>query len=327
MITYVKTDLFESPAQVLVNTVNTVGVMGKGIAKRFKQTYPEMFTQYQKYCEHKVLDVGKLWIYKSPHKWVLNFPTKKHWRQPSKLVYIESGLKKFVATYQDKGITSISFPLLGCGNGGLDWESEVKPLMEKYLRPLPIEVFIHLNGNKSKPEHKEVSSTKKWLQSMPEFLSFNEVWDDLHNKILFDDEIVYKGEKWKMSLLNIQNDITASLNEETSENIDKDPTIEFLNENDDERYYATVTQLHGLWRYLRKMGFCIEKDLPEGLSELGGLILHLMNKLDYIEPVEIAYKYDDDDDFQMGIRVIPYKVNSIGKSGKGETLNAAIEER
>lgn len=77
MITYVKMDIFESPAQVIVNTVNTVGVMGKGIAKKYKVLYPEMFREYQKFCEMKLLEVGKLWIYKSENKWILNFPTKK----------------------------------------------------------------------------------------------------------------------------------------------------------------------------------------------------------------------------------------------------------
>ena len=320
MITYVKIDLFESPAQVLVNTVNTVGVMGKGIAKRFKQTYPKMFEQYQKFCENKMLEVGKLWLYKSEHKWILNFPTKQHWRSPSKLEYIEKGLKKFVETYEEKGITSISFPLLGCGNGGLDWENQVKPLMEQYLRPLPIEVFIHLNGSKSKPEHKDIKETKKWLQSMPEFLSFNEVWDDLQNKILFDNTIVYKNDEWQVALLNDDINIHESLNNELNQNIDTNPTLEFTNGK--EKFYATVSQFHALWRYLKKMGFCNKRDLPDGLNEIGDLVVRLMNKLDYIEPVEIAHNYTFDTDFETGIRVIPYKANIIGSQVEGETPDA-----
>ncbi|HHQ0205144.1 TPA: macro domain-containing protein, partial [Listeria innocua] len=80
ILIYIEQDLFESPAQVLVNTVNTVGVMGKGVAKRFKDIYPEMYEDYQFFCEKKLLEIGKLWIYKSENKWILNFPTKKHWR-------------------------------------------------------------------------------------------------------------------------------------------------------------------------------------------------------------------------------------------------------
>lgn len=81
MLKYVQGDLFTSPAKVLVNTVNTQGVMGKGIALTFKKAYPDMFKKYQKYCEQKAIDIGMLWLYKSPNKWVLNFSTKREWRK------------------------------------------------------------------------------------------------------------------------------------------------------------------------------------------------------------------------------------------------------
>lgn len=142
MIKYIKGDLFSSPAQVLVNTVNLDGVMGKGIALQFKKLYPDMFAKYQIFCEKKLLDIGKLMLYKSDNKWILNFPTKKHWRNPSTLDYIEAGLQKFVETYKDKNITSIAFPKLGCGNGGLDW-NVVKPVMDEYLKNLPIDIYVY----------------------------------------------------------------------------------------------------------------------------------------------------------------------------------------
>ena len=107
MISYLKGDLLSSPAQVQVNTVNTVGVMGKGIALQFKNKYPEMFLAYQRVCEGHLLDTGKLYLWKSPEKWVLMFPTKKHWRNPSKIEYIESGLRKFADNYERLGIESI----------------------------------------------------------------------------------------------------------------------------------------------------------------------------------------------------------------------------
>ncbi|HLD94727.1 MAG TPA: macro domain-containing protein, partial [Anaerolineales bacterium] len=144
MITYLDISLFDSPAQTLVNTVNTVGVMGKGIALAFKQLYPEMYQEYRKLCEERKFTVGMLYIYRTPNKIVVNFPTKQHWRTPSRLDYIEAGLKKFVDRYQDYGISSVSFPQLGCGNGELDWQKQVQPLMEKYLKDLPIPVYIHL---------------------------------------------------------------------------------------------------------------------------------------------------------------------------------------
>ena len=144
MITYLASDLLQNPAQVLVNAVNTVGVMGKGIALEFKRIYPDMFKEYQVLCKEGKFEVGQLWLYKTPQKWVLNFPTKRDWRDKSRIEYIEAGLKRFVEIYKPEGITSISFPRLGCGLGGLNWENEVHPLMESYLSLLPVEVFIHV---------------------------------------------------------------------------------------------------------------------------------------------------------------------------------------
>lgn len=144
MITYVAGSLFNSPAQVLVNAVNTHGVMGKGIAAEFKRRYPEMFADYHQQCKLGMLQIGMLWVYKSPGKSILNFPTKKHWRDPSKPEYIEAGLERFSTEYAQLGIRSIAFPALGCGNGGLDWERVIKPMMEDYLNKLPIDAFIYL---------------------------------------------------------------------------------------------------------------------------------------------------------------------------------------
>jgi len=144
MLEYVADDLLDSPAQTLVNPVNTVGVMGKGLALEFKKRFPEMFARYRAHCESGELTVGKLWLYKSPAKWILNFPTKAHWRDPSKPKYIEAGLRKFVATYAAHGIASVSFPQLGCANGGLSWERTVRPMMEHYLGRLEITVRVHV---------------------------------------------------------------------------------------------------------------------------------------------------------------------------------------
>jgi O-acetyl-ADP-ribose deacetylase (regulator of RNase III) len=142
MLVYLQTDLFASPAQTLVNAVNTEGVMGKGIAKSFKERYPEMFREYKALCDGGELRAGSLLLWRGPDKWVLNFSTKTTWRLPSTLAYVQAGLEKFVASYEALGITSVSFPPLGCGNGNLDW-AEVKPMMESYLKDLPLQVYVH----------------------------------------------------------------------------------------------------------------------------------------------------------------------------------------
>ena len=145
-ITIIKGNIFNSKAQTIVNTVNCVGVMGKGIALVFKLRYPNMFELYQKYCAQHLIGIGKLWIYKGDESdpWVLNFPTKTHWKLPSEYDYIEKGLQKFVETYKERGITSIAFPLLGANNGGLDSE-KVMQIMQEYLGQcdIPVEIFMY----------------------------------------------------------------------------------------------------------------------------------------------------------------------------------------
>lgn len=142
MLQFHRTSLMTSSAQTVVNTVNTVGVMGKGLAAAFKQRYPDMFTEYKKICKEDGLAPGSSWLWKGPDQWVLNFATKKHWRHPSKIEYVRDGLNEFRNTYEAMGIREIAFPRLGCGNGGLDWK-EVRALMVDALHDLPITIYIH----------------------------------------------------------------------------------------------------------------------------------------------------------------------------------------
>lgn len=171
MIRYVKGDIFSSPAQVLVNTVNTVGVMGKGVAHEYKSRYPLMFDVYHKACSDGTIQVGNLMLCRLYRKWILLFPTKVHWKNPSKIEYIESGLVKFAQIWDKMGIDSIAFPKLGCGNGKLDWD-EVKPVMEEYLRDLPIPVYIYTGGN-GRVESKQQSPPADYEEFMNKTLLFS----------------------------------------------------------------------------------------------------------------------------------------------------------
>jgi O-acetyl-ADP-ribose deacetylase (regulator of RNase III) len=142
-IQYQKGDIFDSKAQVIVNSVNCEGVMGKGLALAFKERYPAMFAVYQQDCKAGKLRIGRPTLYKASTPWILNFPTKDHWRPPSKLEYLEKGLEYLVAYYQKAGIQSIAFPKLGAQNGKLSWD-DVGPLMAKYLSQLNIDVYIYI---------------------------------------------------------------------------------------------------------------------------------------------------------------------------------------
>jgi hypothetical protein len=161
MIYEIEGNLFDSRCQTLVNAVNCVGVMGGGIALEFKNRMPPAyFVNYQLTCDYRILRPGHPFLFRSDGygqdilpwvPWVLNFPTKDDWRNPSQLQYIEDGLRWLVTPVNDTprilspkwGVTSIAFPALGCGLGGLTWE-EVRPRMHTYLSALPITVEIYL---------------------------------------------------------------------------------------------------------------------------------------------------------------------------------------
>lgn len=162
-ISIINGNIFNTKAQTIVNTVNCVGVMGKGIALVFKLRYPSMFELYHEYCREHLIDIGKLWLYKGEENapWVLNFPTKTHWKLPSEYSYIEKGLQKFVDTYKEKGITSIAFPLLGANNGGLNGE-KVKEIMISYLEKCEIPIEIYMYDPKA-PDDLYEKFCKKWM--------------------------------------------------------------------------------------------------------------------------------------------------------------------
>lgn len=142
MITYKQGDIFKSKAQTLVATVNCVGVMGKGLAKEFKQRFPEMFKEYSKACKRGELKKGKLFLYDYLDTKILCFPTKDNWKGPSKYEFIEEGLITLRNNYTEWGIASIAIPPLGSGLGGLRWE-KVRKLIIKYLKDLPIDIEIY----------------------------------------------------------------------------------------------------------------------------------------------------------------------------------------
>ena len=171
MLKFVNTSLLSSNVQTVVNTVNTIGVMGKGLAAEFKARAPDMYKQYRLLCDKNLFKVGQLWLWKKQPQWILNFPTKMHWKNPSRIEYIEAGLIKFVEKYEEQGIREISFPRLGCGNGGLNWD-EVRPLMERHLGKLPITILIHdFMADIGTSEHNLTTSHQAVSMSFAAFLN------------------------------------------------------------------------------------------------------------------------------------------------------------
>ena len=147
MITYTQGNLLDAPVEALVNTVNTVGVMGKGIALMFKERFPRNMTAYAQACKQGDVTVGKMFVTETGEllgaRWIINFPTKQHWKAASQMQWIEQGLLDLRRVIIDNTIQSIAIPPLGAGNGGLDWH-EVKPKIEQALGDLTdVEILVY----------------------------------------------------------------------------------------------------------------------------------------------------------------------------------------
>jgi O-acetyl-ADP-ribose deacetylase (regulator of RNase III) len=153
-------DLLKTPADALVNTVNTVGVMGKGIALQFKLAYPDNYAAYEAACKRGEVQIGKMFVFrreKNP-RFIINFPTKQHWKGKSKMEDIESGLKALIQVIKKEHIKSIAVPPLGCGNGGLDWE-QVRPLIEEAFLELPdVQVQLFYPDGAPKAEDMKIAT-------------------------------------------------------------------------------------------------------------------------------------------------------------------------
>ena len=160
MITFTQGNLLEADVEAVVNTVNTKGIMGKGIALMFKERFPLNFKAYEHACRNDEVRIGSMFVTKSEEffgpKWIINFPTKTHWRVKTRLEWIEQGLRDLARVVNDKGIRSIAVPPLGCGNGGLGWR-DVRPLIVNALSAIDgLEAVIY----EPTPEYRNVAKRK-----------------------------------------------------------------------------------------------------------------------------------------------------------------------
>lgn len=162
-------DLFDSDAQTLVNTVNTVGVMGKGVALEFKKRFPDMYADYVARCQRHEVRLGEPYLYRRlTPPFVLNFPTKEHWRSVSKLEDIQQGFRYLRSHFREWGIESLACPPLGCGHGGLEWRV-VGPVLYRSLADLAIPVVLYAPFGTS---HEEL--TPEYLEAQLEAIGVSD---------------------------------------------------------------------------------------------------------------------------------------------------------
>jgi O-acetyl-ADP-ribose deacetylase (regulator of RNase III) len=162
MLQLVQGNLLSAPVDALVNTVNEVGVMGKGIAAMFREAFPHNTEEYERAAKMREIRVGKMFVTENPTidgpRWIINFPTKKHWRKPSRIDWIRDGLKDLVRVIRERGIKSVALPPLGCGNGGLNWP-DVKAEILRALGPLEdvdVVVYEPTSEYQAKPKQRGV---------------------------------------------------------------------------------------------------------------------------------------------------------------------------
>lgn len=289
MITYVNGDLLQSPAKVLVNPVNTVGVMGRGLAADFKRIYPEMFEQYHALCSARQLNSGKLHLYRTPHKWILNFPIKKHWRETARLDYLEAGLQKFAVIYAGQGITSASFPL---DDDGLDWQRDVRPLVESFLDPLPIMIYIHRGDGLI--ANRNFRAVTAWLNGTPQAVSFDKVWRDL------------------LRLVKRKTDFQTEDGLAFTVNLDaKARSRSLILGIEGETIFLSESMLSDLWIYIRSAGYSLPDNLPGGMDALSTCLVALLTELDYVQPVSLSV---NDEGERTGLHYIPPVQRETGKT-------------
>ncbi|MBR5581229.1 MAG: macro domain-containing protein [Treponema sp.] len=155
MISFKEGDIFDSPAQCLVNTVNCEGFMGKGIAYQFKEKFPENNRNYVFACKTKSLTVGNVLFFSEKGKIIANFPTKDKWREKSQYSYIKEGLENLARGIESRNIASIAIPPLGCGNGGLDWNI-VKKMITSQFQDLSVDVTIFEPSKQFTPKNNKI---------------------------------------------------------------------------------------------------------------------------------------------------------------------------
>lgn len=146
MMEFVHGDMFDVPAEIRVNAVNCVGVMGAGVALAFKTRYPEMFRDYKRACKKGDVQPGKLHIWKTLTEWIINFPTKRHWRDNSRYDDIAAGLQALREYLSGLGSVKVTLPALGCGHGGLEW-SRVSEMIRSELNGLEAQIYVFEPGD------------------------------------------------------------------------------------------------------------------------------------------------------------------------------------
>lgn len=269
MLITVETEIFQSPARVLMNPVNTAGVMSSGVSAEFKRFFPDAFSRYRSLCEAGQIEPGRLFLYPADFRTVLHLPIKRHWRTASTAEIIESGLQKLAAVWADQNIHTMAIPRFA--EGELDWDSVIRPMLEIYLGPLPIPVYLH---HQSMPDiRRSIKQLDQSLNQPPQHVAFDRVWKDM-GRIIRRTYGQFTAEDNRAYTVAFQDGtrysrLVVTPDGETSTGIG-------------------TPSLAELWDMLQSARILLPSQFPSGLEAVASYLMPLFAKVDYVRIVRAA---------------------------------------
>jgi hypothetical protein len=269
MIITVACDVFLSPATVLVNPVNTAGVMGSGISAEFKRFFPAIFEEYRALCDAGKFKLGRVWLARSANKRILHLPIKSHWRAAARREDIEAGVQLLASRWADWGIGSLAFPEFG--DGELRWESDIRPLLESALGALPIPVYLHTYDQKL-DTGRNLRRLDALLNKPPAWVNMARFWRDLRRGL---SKVGGQLTSLDQQGFSAQIEVTA-----------RRTRLMITPADGGEAVVLLESQLTELWVALQSAGLLMAWQFPGALEVYTPYLIPLLDVLEYVMAVK-----------------------------------------
>lgn len=268
MLIRVECDLFLSPATVLLNPVNTAGVMGSGISAEFKRFFPSVFEQYRALCDAGKLTLGRVWLAQAGAKRILHLPVKAHWRSAAKRTDLEAAIQLLVSRWADWGIGSLAVPQFE--ETGLAWEADVRPILESALAALPIPVYLHTYDRKQ-DSGRSLRQIDTLLNKPTARADFSQFWRDLGRAVRKADATFHTADG---RAFKAQFDLTG-----------RRKALNIIPDAGD-TIYLTDTMLSELWTALQTAGLLMAWQFPGAIEAYSAYLIPLLNACDDVLAVK-----------------------------------------
>lgn len=270
MLITVGCDVFLSPARVLVNPVNTVGVMGSGVSGEFKRFFPATFASYKRRCDAGKLEIGGLWLRRDGMRDVLHLPIKSHWRSATKLEDVEICLQRLAGSIPRWALRSLALPAFA--ESELDFDAQILPLIDFYLSPLMATIYLHRPTEDS--PRRSIRTVQTLLSQPSGQVPFEKFWRDMQRGIKRDQGRVVLPDKGqaRVEIVTGRTGGRVILTPETG----AETTL-------------TQSQLGDLWSGLVTSGLLVSSQFPSMLVEIAPMLIGLLSSVDYVVPVRAGF--------------------------------------